>query len=335
MFFSGLPGFNYTVAPCWDEARSLTTWRSYNYPHVTIVYWSLYRAARNYGDVSGLRQDWQWYLGQAVNTTLLGVAKHGRYNGEGLMAGSVWRLLLHDLKREGAAAGQSEAANADGKTEARRGGGEESSKQRWLDAAAQIEAFMRGRAEGWAKEPFPFGSEMPWDSTGQVRETLFVQSFPNCLKKDDAFTQTGSGTTQQGKENDSKRSSGVSHLQEEVFGWSREFGIWGQSNATLAAVLAYAPRLPSWAYHGNARRYFDFLVYGSPQADTGTEVRRQPGCHCAQTPPASTIRLSVRPSACLPLQHSRPQADCSPLCVSLRIYLCTACRGSFIITALR
>ena len=43
------------------------------------------------------------------------------------------------------------------------------------------------------------------------------------------------------------------------------------SNATLDAVLAYAPRLPSWAYHGNARRYFDFLVYGSPKADRGTE----------------------------------------------------------------
>jgi hypothetical protein len=206
MFFSGLPDFNYTVKPCWDEARSLTTWRSYNYPHVTIVYWSLYRAARNYGGASLLKKSWDWYLGQAVNTTLLGVARHGQYNSEGLMAGSVWRHLLHDLKRESSEVGP-ETTN------------------RWLAAAADIEAFMLGRAEGWAKEPFPFGSEMPWDSTGQ----------------------------------------------EEVFGWSREFGLYNQSNATLDAVLAYAPRLPSWAYHGNARRYFDFLVYGSPDANTGTE----------------------------------------------------------------
>jgi hypothetical protein len=148
MFFSGLAGFNYTVNPCWDEARSLTTWRSYNYPHVTIVYWSLYRVARNYGNASVLKKGWQWYLGQAVNTTLLGVAKHGQYNNEGLMAGSVWRLLLHDLKREGSDSNSNADADA---------------IKTWLAAAAQIETFMRGRAEDWAKMPFPFGSEMPWD----------------------------------------------------------------------------------------------------------------------------------------------------------------------------
>ena len=32
---------------CWSEKRSLETWRSYNYPHVAAVYWSLYRLARS------------------------------------------------------------------------------------------------------------------------------------------------------------------------------------------------------------------------------------------------------------------------------------------------
>ena len=32
MFYSGLPGFNYTGPTCWDRSRSLTRWRSYNYP---------------------------------------------------------------------------------------------------------------------------------------------------------------------------------------------------------------------------------------------------------------------------------------------------------------
>lgn len=48
MFYSGLPNFNYSGHPCWDKARSETRWRSYNYPHVTALYWSLYRLARNY-----------------------------------------------------------------------------------------------------------------------------------------------------------------------------------------------------------------------------------------------------------------------------------------------
>ena len=79
MFYSGKAGFEYSVKPCWDEPRSLTHWRSYNYPHVTIVYWALYRLGRNY-DGLVKRQPWQWYLGQAVNTTLQGMGKQGGYN---------------------------------------------------------------------------------------------------------------------------------------------------------------------------------------------------------------------------------------------------------------
>ena len=55
--------------------------RSYNYPHVTIVYWSLYRVGRNYGNASSKlvqHQSWEWYLHQAVNTTLLGLRNQGK-----------------------------------------------------------------------------------------------------------------------------------------------------------------------------------------------------------------------------------------------------------------
>lgn len=137
MFFSGLPGYNYSVQPCWDEPRSLTRWRSYNYPHVVATYWSLYRLARYYNGLAQ-RHSWQWYLGQAINTTLAGMAVHGGYNSVGLMVGSVFLEVLRDAQREG-----------------------------WHAEAAALTAFMQGRANLWATEPFPFGSEMPWDSTGQ------------------------------------------------------------------------------------------------------------------------------------------------------------------------
>lgn len=139
LFYSGRPGYNYTVQPCWDEPRSLTRWRSYNYPHPTATYWGLYRLARHYTDlVPAAQADWAWYLGQALNTTLVGMAAQGGYNSFGLMVGSIFHELLLDLHREG-----------------------------WSAEAAALEAFMRGRAELWAASPFPFGSEMPWDSTGQ------------------------------------------------------------------------------------------------------------------------------------------------------------------------
>ena len=33
---------------CWSESHSLETWRAYNYPHVTAVYWSLCNALQGH-----------------------------------------------------------------------------------------------------------------------------------------------------------------------------------------------------------------------------------------------------------------------------------------------
>lgn len=85
-----------------------------------------------------LPRTWQWYLGQAVNTTLLGAKAHGTYNQYGLMVGSVWSLLLDDVRHEA-------AVNPSGS---------------WADVASEIMEFGRTRAAVWAQEPFPFGSEV-------------------------------------------------------------------------------------------------------------------------------------------------------------------------------
>lgn len=199
MFYSGKRGYDYHTTPCWDEARSRTDWRSYNYPHVTAVYWALYRLARNYDGIA-TAHTWQWYLGQAANTTM-GMIRLGGFNQFGLMVGSVWWHLLGDLKSEAA---------------------EDSA---WSQAAQHLEEAMHARAEAWSKLAFPFGSEMPWDSTGQ----------------------------------------------EEVFTWCSYFGYYEQANATLDAVLAYMPKIPSWGYQGNGRRYFDFMVYGGEVPSSQTE----------------------------------------------------------------
>jgi len=201
LFYSGKAGFPYTIDTwgTWNEGRGLTTWRSYNYPHVTSVYWVLYKLARQYDGLVAVH-GWEWYLSQALNTTLA-MQRLGRYNGEGLMVGSVWLHLLQDLHEEADAPG----AHA------------------WLrHGADELQAFMASRAQAWSKSPFPFGSEMPWDSTGQ----------------------------------------------EEVYEWARYFNYSAMAQLTLSAVLAYTPRMPHWAYQGNARRFFDFLVYGGQNYGT-------------------------------------------------------------------
>jgi hypothetical protein len=138
-----MPGFAYdanihwTSWTSWNKQTADDVGRSYNYPHVVSAYWSLYRIARNTSGVA-TRHPWEWYLNQAYETTLAMHTQAAYYTRFGQMEGTVFLRLLEDLKNEG-----------------------------WNDKAAQVEAMMHERAETWRAEPYPFGSEMAWDSTGQ------------------------------------------------------------------------------------------------------------------------------------------------------------------------
>jgi hypothetical protein len=143
------PGFQYDQNMDW---RSWTSWnkeqsedigRGYNYPHVVAAYWAMYRIARNHpGLVKS--HDWKWYLNQAYETTRFAFSR--KADGQrrvgwvelGLMEGTVFLDVLQDLKHE-----------------------------KWAPQAKEIEAMMKERADRWKGEAYPFGSEMPWDSTGQ------------------------------------------------------------------------------------------------------------------------------------------------------------------------
>ena len=217
MFYSGRSDFAYDVAPGWDAARAATTWRSFNYPHPTATYLAQYNLARNApAGAEQLGESWQWYLRRAVNTTL-SAAAFGGYNKFGLMLGSVWTQLVASLQ-----------------TEADEGGGGE-----WAVARDAIRTWAYGRAVGWNASAFPFGSEMPWDSTGQEEIHAWLAF----------FASSGSGGSS----------------AQPVTGFA------AQANFTADAVRAYMPELASWAYQGNGRRYFDFLVYGDPVLNTGAE----------------------------------------------------------------
>jgi hypothetical protein len=170
----------------WSKEASEDVGRSFNYPHVVAAYWSLYRLARGH---QGLvtHHDWKWYLTQAYETTMAMTRLAPGQSEFGQMEGDVFVAVLDDLNREGMTA-----------------------------EAGMLEAAMRVRSEAWRKEEYPFGSEMPWDSTGQ----------------------------------------------EEVYAWTRRFGMNDKAQVTLDAVVGYMPTIPSWGYNGSARRYWDFLYGG-------------------------------------------------------------------------
>ena len=121
----------------WSKDEALSVVRSYNYPHVAALHWVLYRLARNH---EGLvtNHSWDWYLERAYQTGEAMVRHAPRYAQFGQMGGTVFILILQDLRREG-----------------------------WTEEADALDATMRGRAEIWRALGYPFGSEMPWDSTGQ------------------------------------------------------------------------------------------------------------------------------------------------------------------------
>jgi hypothetical protein len=131
----------------WNKQASELVNRSFNYPHVAAAYWVLYRLARNY---QGLvtNHPWDWYLNHAYETSMAMSRLAPGYAVFGQMEGDIFLQILLDLEREGL------------KTQA--------------DA---LEASMRKRAEKWKTEKYPFGSEMPWDSTGQEEVYAWTKYF--------------------------------------------------------------------------------------------------------------------------------------------------------------
>jgi hypothetical protein len=130
--------FNWTTWTSWNKASAEAENRAYDYPHVVAAYWSMYRLARNY---QGLvtHHPWDWYLNQAFQTAnYLGTHNNIGNSRDGLMDGTIFLLLLDDLKREG-----------------------------WQTQSAALENQLKAHADDWNRRALPYGSEMAWDSTGQ------------------------------------------------------------------------------------------------------------------------------------------------------------------------
>ncbi len=140
---------NWTTWTSWNKEASESTGRAYNYVHVVGAYWSMYRVARHHEGLA-TRHPWNWYLDQAYQTMmfLTDPANKVGYTNVGLMGASVFTETLADMKREG-----------------------------WTEKVAALETRMKMRADRWAAQAYPFGSEMAWDSTGQEEVYAWTRYF--------------------------------------------------------------------------------------------------------------------------------------------------------------
>jgi hypothetical protein len=135
---------NFKTWSAWPKKEANNLGRSYNYPHVAAAHWIMYRLARNY---KGLVEEasWKQHLLDAAETGMAMIEFAPYYAQFGQMEGTVFFLILKDLKNEGL-----------------------------TDEAGKLESAMKKRADHWRSLEYPFGSEMPWDSTGQ--EEVYVWS---------------------------------------------------------------------------------------------------------------------------------------------------------------
>jgi hypothetical protein len=145
--------FNWTTWTSWNKEGAVgAVNRSYNYPHVAALHWTMYRLARNHEGLVA-NHTWEWYLTNAAETALAMTKHAAHYAQYGQMEGTVFLEILEDLKREG-----------------------------WIPQAEALEARMRERAAVWTKLSYPFGSEMPWDSTGQEEVYAWTRYFGDAAK---------------------------------------------------------------------------------------------------------------------------------------------------------
>ncbi|GGF82931.1 DUF5695 domain-containing protein [Wenyingzhuangia marina] len=138
---------NYKTWAAWDHKHANDPGRSYNYPHVAAAYWVMYRLARYHKGLVDNRT-WDWYLKQAYHTSVAMLEQAPYYSQFGQMEGSVFLYLLKDLKTEN-----------------------------YTEMALDLEARMKKRANHWKELDYPFGSEMPWDSTGQEEVYMWSDYF--------------------------------------------------------------------------------------------------------------------------------------------------------------
>lgn len=137
---------NFKTWSAWPKKEANSLGRSYNYPHVAAAHWVLYRLARYHTNL--VKMNWKWYLENAFQTSMAMVSKAPYYAQFGQMEGSVFLYILKDLKAEG-----------------------------MVQMASDLEKVMKKRADHWRSLNYPFGSEMPWDSTGQEEVYLWSSYF--------------------------------------------------------------------------------------------------------------------------------------------------------------
>lgn len=134
----------------WTKARSLTTYRAYNYVHVANIYHALYRIGRQYGLLS--RRSPEEYLRMSYRTCLQWFQTEP-WGHVGVMGGGNAVQILADIEKEG-----------------------------WENEHRKLLEAMRECDQVFVKDPYPYASEFPVDTTAHEQVYFFTRYFHNTEK---------------------------------------------------------------------------------------------------------------------------------------------------------
>lgn len=133
------------------KERSESTARAYNYIFAGNIYYALYRIGKEYGLLRKRTPD--QYLDMAYRTYVKGYDT-GPYRHMGLITGSNALRVLADLKEEG-----------------------------WNRQYDELLAKIKECDAEFVRDPYPYGSEIPIDHTGQEQVYFFTRHFGNEEKR--------------------------------------------------------------------------------------------------------------------------------------------------------
>jgi hypothetical protein len=134
----------------WNEERANATYRAYNYAHVANIYHALYRIGKLYDLLT--RKSARDYLKMAFHTSVH-MFRTDPWGHVGVMGGANSLNIMEDLGREGLQAERGELFDEIGKCN---------------------QVFL--------KDPYPYSSEYPVDTTAQEQVYFFTRYFGNTDK---------------------------------------------------------------------------------------------------------------------------------------------------------
>jgi hypothetical protein len=173
----------------------------------------MYHALRDNDKLEG-SQPWHWYLDQAAKTITAMWEQARWYSQQGLMAGSVFKAVLEDLIAEqhplaptvreilynrtmkGVIYYSAGSCAAHGNTDCpcqncTRGTGNITTD--CPDDPSHARKITVYHCISWCDNPFPFGSEFSWDSTGQEEDYVLGRYFGSIAQNRDSKSNAKSG----------------------------------------------------------------------------------------------------------------------------------------------